>query len=241
MSFRGRQKFGRQDTKSAGRIVSRYAEARIGELMGNNAFPAGTLIPAENTNENNGEGYYWIIGIIVPAPVRGGSSRARRKVIRNGGSAPRSARIARTRVSVAGLALASGLLLASCWAQPAAADPCRAIPDRGPMPAHLAPGRTFRGPVAYVGDGDGLCVALGRDPGRWAEVRLADFYAPELSEPGGWRAREQLARMVMGRVVVCLAGRRSYDRVVARCTLDGVSIGDRLRALGVAEGGRGRR
>jgi endonuclease YncB( thermonuclease family) len=39
---------------------------------------------------------------------------------------------------------------------------------------------------------------------------------------------------------VCVAGRRSYDRVVARCTVGGQSIGHLMRRAGVREGGRGR-
>lgn len=68
-------------------------------------------------------------------------------------------------------------------ASPSLADPCKAIPDKGPMPDYLARGRKFSGAVAYVGDGDSLCVALGPGPMQWVEVRLADFYGPELSAP----------------------------------------------------------
>lgn len=78
------------------------------------------------------------------------------------------------------------------------ADPCKLIPDKGPMPSWLR-GGTFQGPVSYVGDGDGLCIALGPDPSRWVEVRLADFYAPELREPGGRQAKATLDRLTAGR------------------------------------------
>lgn len=108
------------------------------------------------------------------------------------------------------------------------------------MPEYLHRGKHFTGPVVYVGDGDSLCVAVGRGPGAWVEVRLADFYAPEISEPSGPAAARALQRMTMGRVVSCIADHRSYDRVAAVCWLDGVTLGDRLRAAGVQEGGRGR-
>lgn len=134
-------------------------------------------------------------------------------------------------------AAAVGLLLV---ASPALADPCTAIPDSGPVPPEVRPGAVFTGPVVYVGDADSLCVGLGRSSDRWVEVRLADFYGPELQETGGRAAKASLERIAMGRTVVCTAGRRSYDRVVARCTLQGVSLGDRMRSAGVAEGGRGR-
>lgn len=133
------------------------------------------------------------------------------------------------------LALALTLL-----ATPALADPCKAIPDKGPAPAWLKRGTVFSGPVSYVGDGDGLCVAVGPGPDRWVEVRLADFYAPELHEPGGREAKATLERIVRGKRVSCVYERRSWDRAIAVCTLNGVSVGDLMRRAGVREGGRGR-
>lgn len=124
-------------------------------------------------------------------------------------------------------------------ASAAHADPCEAIPDRGPMPAFLHKGARFAGPVVYVGDGDSLCLAVGGAQD-WVEVRLSDFYAPELHGAGGQRAKAALERIASGKRAVCVAGHRSHDRVVARCTIDGVSIGDSMRAAGVREGGNGR-
>lgn len=136
------------------------------------------------------------------------------------------------------LALLAALALA-IGATKAQADPCKAIPDRGPMPDYLGAGARFTGPVAYVGDGDSLCVAVGPGPDAWVEVRLADFYAPELAEAGGIEAKATLARIAQGKRVECVAQHRSYDRVVAVCRLDSVSLGDRMRRTGVREGGRG--
>ena len=136
------------------------------------------------------------------------------------------------------LALALLFLLAG----PALADPCRAIPQKGPMPASLARGERFSGPVVHVGDGDSLCVAVGPRRGAdWVEVRLADFYAPELHESGGRAARDALARITSGQRVDCVSRGRTWDRVAAVCRLGGRSLGDHMRAAGVAEGGRGRR
>lgn len=108
------------------------------------------------------------------------------------------------------------------------------------MPSEVRSGQSFVGPVAYVGDGDSLCVALGPSRSKWAEVRLADFYAPEIHEPGGLEAKDTLSRLVEGKRVECVAEHRSYDRVVAVCRLRGRSIGDLMRASGIREGGRGR-
>lgn len=86
----------------------------------------------------------------------------------------------------------------------------------------------------------GRSHVLGQDRAQWVEVRIADVYTPELSEPDGPQAKAVLERIAMGRQARCGAGRRSHDRVVARCTIDGRWIGDRMRAAGVREGGNGR-
>lgn len=121
------------------------------------------------------------------------------------------------------------------------ADPCGAIPERGPVPSVVAKGATFSGRVVYVGDGDSLCVSLGGGPETWVEVRLEDFYAPELNSAGGREAKAALSQLALGKTAVCLAGPRSYDRVIARCEIEGRSIGAELRKRGIAEGGRGYR
>lgn len=128
---------------------------------------------------------------------------------------------------------AQAALLFCVWSSPARADPCE-----GPLPAK---GTSFAGTVRYVGDGDGLCVGPQGRPNRWIEVRLADFYAPELHERGGAEAKRRLERLAIGKTLVCRAGRRSYDRVIAVCTLAGRPLGRLLRDAGGTEGGRGRR
>lgn len=119
------------------------------------------------------------------------------------------------------------------------ADPCKAIPDRGPMPSYLYKGARFSGPVVYVGDGDSLCVAVGEGPANWVEVRLEDFYSPELHSQSGPKAKAALERAAMGREADCVADHQSYDRVVATCRIGGQSIGDLMRSAGVTEGGNG--
>lgn len=128
----------------------------------------------------------------------------------------------------------------------ALADPCEAITKKGPKPTWIREGQPLSGKVTYVGDGDGLCFATGNGPNTWVEVRVADFYAPELSQKGGREAKATLERIAMGKRVTCVPelGKKGdifdHDRVVATCRINGVSIGDLMRGAGVAEGGSGR-
>jgi len=125
-------------------------------------------------------------------------------------------------------------------AGPALADPCKAIPDHGPAPAWLSRGASLSGPVVYIADGDSLCVAVGPAASAWVEVRLADFYAPELHAAGGAQAKAALERLTAGRTAVCVADHQTYDRIAAVCRINGRSLGDMMRAAGVPEGGNGR-
>lgn len=143
------------------------------------------------------------------------------------------------------LQLAGPLFLAIA-ATPALADPCKAIQDRGPAPSWARAGFTISGPVRYVGDGDSICVSASDDPRTWVEIRLADWYAPELSEPGGQNAKVVMERITRGQHVSCTAVRGdggrvvSYDRLIAVCRIRGVSLGELMRRQGQREGGRGR-
>lgn len=122
------------------------------------------------------------------------------------------------------------LIVLSFGASQAIADPCDA-----PLPPN---GEKFSGEVTYIVDGDGFCV--GKDQGG-IEVRVADFNACELNEPGGEAAKQNLRKIVFGKVVECVAGKRSYDRTIAVCTVEGQKVGDFLRRAGTCEGGRGTR
>lgn len=130
-----------------------------------------------------------------------------------------------------------GLISALGFAAPASADPCE-----GRLPSRA--GQEFAGEVRYVGDGDSLCVGGSAEPADWIEVRLADFDAPELHSPQGPRAKALLEGLTLGRFASCRAevGRRGrvivWDRVIARCRINGESVGSLLRAVGAPEGGR---
>lgn len=71
---------------------------------------------------------------------------------------------------------------------------------------------------ARVRDGDTLVV--GGTP-----VRLQGLHCPELSEAGGAQAGAVLGRMVASQEVSCtLNGKRTYDRLVGRCYVDGTDV-----------------
>lgn len=125
------------------------------------------------------------------------------------------------------------IVLGASWSTQAWADPCR-----GTLPLK---GTRFSGIVRYIADGDGLCVGPAGRPDQWIEVRLGDFFAPELNERGGVEAKRRLDRLVAGRYLECRAGRRSYDRVIGYCTREGEAVGQLLHQAGGIEGGRGRR
>lgn len=112
------------------------------------------------------------------------------------------------------IAIGLALLGALTTATAAKADPCKAIPDRGPMPSYLHRGAHFSGPVIYVGDGDSLCVAVGSGPANWVEIRLEDFYAPELHSPSGPDAKAALERVAMGRKAARVAPPAPSGRIV---------------------------
>ena len=135
------------------------------------------------------------------------------------------------------LAVAFGLGLGA--AGPALADPCEAISAEGALPGYLSFGSRFAGPVTFVIDGDSFCVAVGPGHDQWVEVRLAGFFAPESGGPGGARAKAALERIVLGKDAVCQANLRSYDRIVAECTVGGRSVSDLMLASGVRQGGNG--
>ncbi len=105
-----------------------------------------------------------------------------------------------------------------------------------PLPHH---GQTFAGTARIVHDGDTLCIGPGPGHGTWVKVRLADFYAPELGEPGGKRATQALREITAGAWITCRADHRSYDRIVAVCMINGKPIGDLMNDQGAPQGGRG--
>jgi Micrococcal nuclease (thermonuclease) homologs len=126
------------------------------------------------------------------------------------------------------LAILVGLVMVVRWAFPSGDDSDRC---QAPLPF---PGSAFEGKVDWIADGDSLCV---RGDDGLIEVRLADFDAPELSQPGGNQARAALRRLAQDKLARCRALHISHDRIVARCSVDGRPLGQAMRDAGITSGG----
>lgn len=55
-------------------------------------------------------------------------------------------------------------------------------------------------------------------------VRVWGVNAAELRDPGGAEAKRALTRLISGKVLTCVKRGKSYDRVVALCTVDGRDV-----------------
>ena len=151
----------------------------------------------------------------------------------------------RRRSARGGYALAFAILIllgAFAW-QRGAFDAVLKPAERSEAPvatAASAPAVLIAGRAVGIVDGDGLVLDTGD------EIRLGDFNAPELNQPGGREAKQALADIALGQNLACTrceGARRpdrctSYDRVIATCRLNGQRLGDLMRSRGIAEGGR---
>ena len=106
-----------------------------------------------------------------------------------------------------------------------------------------APAAAFTGTVTSVHDGDTFSIGAQR-------VRVFGIDAPELRQrcqidalaprqahacvPCGDQAREALSDLILGKPLTCRDRGRSYDRVVAECTVDDTAIGPALIERGWA-------
>ena len=90
----------------------------------------------------------------------------------------------------------------------------------------------FRAQVVAVHDGDDVTVLRGREQVR---VRLWGIDAPELGQPFGSRARQELAGLVFRRtVMVRVLATDDYGRTVARLSMDGIDVNRELVRRGMA-------
>jgi endonuclease YncB( thermonuclease family) len=79
---------------------------------------------------------------------------------------------------------------------------------------------------ARVRDGDTIVVA-------GTPVRLSGLHCPEAREPGGAAATAAMRALVRHATVACaLNGARSHDRMVGRCAVGAIDLGERLIEAG---------
>ena len=95
------------------------------------------------------------------------------------------------------------------------------------LPATPDTAADLEGTVTHVRDGD--TIEIGD-----TAIRLSGLHAPEMDEAGGPAARAFMVDLVEGKRVQCqLEGRRSYDREIGTCALDGDDIAGLLIAAGL--------
>jgi len=84
------------------------------------------------------------------------------------------------------------------------------------------------GTVTHVRDGD--TIEVGKVP-----IRLNGVSAPELKEPLGKASKKFMRDLVLGKPIRCeLNGKKTYDRLVGTCYLDGEDIGIAIISTGLA-------
>lgn len=85
-----------------------------------------------------------------------------------------------------------------------------------------SPAFAIDGPARVV---DGDTIVIGRE-----RVRIQNFNAPELNEPGGPEAKARMQALTLGREVHCDGKARDrYGRLVARCSVNGQDLGRSMR------------
>ncbi len=80
---------------------------------------------------------------------------------------------------------------------------------------------------AIVHDGDTIRIGV-------QSIRLAGIDAEELNEPIGYKAREALVAIIGSQVVRCDPSGKSYNRIVATCTIGNLDIGAEMVRQGYA-------
>ncbi|WP_299483257.1 hypothetical protein [uncultured Paracoccus sp.] len=90
-----------------------------------------------------------------------------------------------------------------------------------------APGAVLMDRVTRVRDGDSIVVGL-------IPIRIANLDCAESGTSAGERATSRAKELIAGQILTCrLEGRRSYDREVGICTLEGgMDFGEVLIAEG---------
>ena len=84
------------------------------------------------------------------------------------------------------------------------------------------------GTVTHVRDGD--TIEVGKVP-----IRLNGVSAPELKEPLGKASKKFMRNLVLGKPIRCeLNGKKTYDRLVGTCFIEGKDVGTAVIKAGLA-------
>ena len=83
--------------------------------------------------------------------------------------------------------------------------------------------KVFRGDVTRIADGDTISVLLEDDTN--IKVRLAGIDTPELDQPYGLEARDQLVQLVLGQPITCVCTKKDrYERWVCRVSFEDIDV-----------------
>jgi endonuclease YncB( thermonuclease family) len=100
--------------------------------------------------------------------------------------------------------------------------------------------QTFAGQVVSVHDGDTMRV---QRPGCGSiRVRLGNWDAPELNQPGGRLQRDALTVLAKYRRATCTvvrgrSGYASHGRPISKCRVRGRDVGESMARMGFQQGG----
>lgn len=94
------------------------------------------------------------------------------------------------------------------------------------------PAATLSGRVVKIADGDTLTILVGE---KQEKIRLSDIDTPERKQPYGTRAKQALAELTFGKLIIVLTTKRDrYGRLIGHITVDGLDVNAELVRLGFA-------
>ena len=87
----------------------------------------------------------------------------------------------------------------------------------------MSQSEVFRGEVVRIADGDTITVLV--NDGQKIKVRFGGIDTPEMDQPFGTEARDQLSRLIRGKSVICDCVKRDrYKRWVCKVLFDDLDV-----------------
>ncbi|MDA0831552.1 MAG: thermonuclease family protein [Proteobacteria bacterium] len=97
----------------------------------------------------------------------------------------------------------------------------------------MSQSEVFRGEVVRIADGDTITVLI--NDGQKIKVRFGGIDTPEMDQPFGTEARDQLSRLIRGKSVICDCVKRDrYKRWVCKVLFDDLDVNWLLVRNGLA-------